>query len=809
MSLAKDTNLIAESSERATNGRPPETLAGGFNPADIYYTLFRHKWIILVGVLLGIAAAGYLYLTRTAMYASEARLLVRYVRETKSIDAPPGSAQVTSTSTGAESVLNTEIEILTSFDLAAQVADLVGPDKVLPGVAGGADRAEAAVAILKTLSVEIPRRSNAIRLSFHHSDPETAQTVLRQLIDAYRRKHAEVHRALGVADEFLTRQTDELRSRLNQTETELRTLKASVGVIFVEDAKKELLAQRSKIQQDLIAAESELSERRTVLEQARLALGVRPANEGAAPATNDAPAVVEPPLPAETLGHYRSVRARLESFRTRELDLLSQFGDDSPLLKDLRARIAAMQKVQMELEQEYPRLLAMPTPVLAPLRGDAEPRLASVDLDSLTSAVAALEARVRYLNGQWDKVKAETAILDANESRLNELERKRALEEANYRYFAANLEQARVDQAIGTGNLPNISVVQEASPPYRESRQMMKLMGKALAGGTAAGFGLAFLLEFFLDRSIRKPSQVGSLLRLPLFLTVPAIRRRALSRRAAPKASPHRAPNGRAGGPSPAVPGIPGGPTPQLAAQAGSAESHSPVAGAPAWEEQPAFLESTTTCLAQTEDPLALYHEALRDRVVMYFEINGLTHRPKLVGLTSTASGAGTTTLASGLAASLSETGDGNVLFVDMNGRNGAGVHPFYRGKAICGLDDALQQDTRSHAKVHEHLYVVTAQTGSGQRVGLVPRKFANIVPRLQAADYDYIIFDLPPVSQTSVTSKLAGLLDMTLLVLESEKAKQDGAQNALALLAESKAKVAAVLNKHRPYLPRFLQTES
>jgi Mrp family chromosome partitioning ATPase len=81
-------------------------------------------------------------------------------------------------------------------------------------------------------------------------------------------------------------------------------------------------------------------------------------------------------------------------------------------------------------------------------------------------------------------------------------------------------------------------------------------------------------------------------------------------------------------------------------------------------------------------------------------------------------------------------------------------------------------------------------------------------VPKFKASDYDYIIFDMPPISQTSVTPRLAGFMDMMLLVIESEKTDRGIVQQATALLAESKATVCAVLNKTRTYVPPRLHQE-
>jgi len=201
------------------------------------------------------------------------------------------------------------------------------------------------------------------------------------------------------------------------------------------------------------------------------------------------------------------------------------------------------------------------------------------------------------------------------------------------------------------------------------------------------------------------------------------------------------------------------------------------------------------------------FSDALRDRLMAYFETINLTCKPKLVALTGTDKGSGVSTIAAGLAASLSETGNGRVLLVDMNHERGA-AQQFFRGEADCRLDDALASGKRDAALVQENLYVVTE--GSSEKLQRVlPRRFASLVPKLKASDYDYIIFDMPPVSQTSVTSRLAGLMDMTLLIIASEKTSRDAVQQANALLSFSNATVGAVLNKTRKYIPDRLHRES
>jgi Mrp family chromosome partitioning ATPase len=78
----------------------------------------------------------------------------------------------------------------------------------------------------------------------------------------------------------------------------------------------------------------------------------------------------------------------------------------------------------------------------------------------------------------------------------------------------------------------------------------------------------------------------------------------------------------------------------------------------------------------------------------------------------------------------------------------------------------------------------------------------------MRASDYDYIIFDMPPMSQISITPRLARFMDMVLLVVESEKTDRDVAKRATNVLLETKTNVGVVLNKSRDHLPRRLQQD-
>ena len=66
----------------------------------------------------------------------------------------------------------------------------------------------------------------------------------------------------------------------------------------------------------------------------------------------------------------------------------------------------------------------------------------------------------------------------------------------------------------------------------------------------------------------------------------------------------------------------------------------------------------------------------------------------------------------------------------------------------------------------------------------------------------------MPPVNQISITPRLAGFMDMMLLVIESEKTDRDVAAHASAMLAKFKAPVGVVSNKTRSYIPTALHQD-
>jgi succinoglycan biosynthesis transport protein ExoP len=733
------------------NSKQQDAQSGGMSLGDIYFTLFRHKWKILLFSALGFLAALALLIFKPPLYESKTELDILYVVQGKSFSQPGEDANTVPLNGHGYDIILTELKILQSLDVVMGAVQTVGAEKILAKTGGGNNTNEAASLIAKNLIVESSPGSSVIDVTLQHPDPVMVQPILSEIIACYFRKHTQVHLGSVMSGDYSIQETNRLYKALAQTKEELKNAKNIAGVFSIDAADKSYEEQLSQIRTKLFAAQAELVERKEVLKEMSNALSsiLESTNTG-----------IE--ISTDKVDEYRNVCTRLGLLRKKEQELLLQYTDQSVPIKDLRAQIAGNETFKKKLEIEEPRL----TTFGVSLGATDHP---AFSLSDNAAQISALEARIKILNSQLGQIQNDAAKIDESKTTISELEQRQHRQEAELEYFLRNLEQARIDTMIGAGKAPNIGIIQSPSCPVKHwSKKLQKMAAILAVGGIAIGLVLAFLIEMFLDRSLKRPVEIEAKLGLPLFISIPDFTQNGY-------------PLAKIKGKDPLL----------LTETAGKDVSEN-AALAP-WNRQ---------------HPLRRFCEGLRDRLIVHFEVKNVTRNPKLVAVTSCATGAGVSSVAAGLAASLSETGDGNVLLVDMNVEGGA-AQQFYKGKLGCGVDDVLETEARKSALVQKNLYVAAQPVESSDNLpSVLPKHLTGLIPKLRASDYDYIIFDMPAVTQTSMTPRLARLMDMVLLVIESEKTNQEVAKKVISLLGESKANVTTVLNKTRSYVPAKLHQE-
>jgi succinoglycan biosynthesis transport protein ExoP len=741
---------------------------GGMTLPDFYHVVFRHKWAIIILSVLGFVAAAIIHFTAPTDYISEAELLIKFVRETGAPTMNTGDGQMKSVDASGEGIISTEIAILNSYDLAMQVATNFGPAKILGKKAGPSDTPNdltiaAANMVRDGLRVERYGKGPVLSITFAHPDFSLVRGLLTEIITDYQNYTIAIHGAAGANYESDQKETEDLRNYWMQAQDELHKAKKDVNVMNIDDSKKYYALTMFQDSQAIKLAQAELADLKDALATLKGTSG-----------TNTSTNKVE--IPQETIDAYTDAVELISSLK-KAYDKMRDEGmpAHNKLCLAKMEQVEKAKETKKKMEQDEPRLAKLN--LSGKVSGEAANMSLAEQITDKETEIQKKEKHIKFAQAEYDENSAALVKLEAAESRILDLEFKEKQTKENYQSFMNKLANSKIDLDLAALKNVNIAVTQQPMPPALERTKTPKKMAVAALSGILVGLAWAFLSEFYLDHSVKRAKEVEGDLGMRLFLSIPKIKRKDLRRNLlkAPKDAPE--PEAANGSMLPVVNGANG--------QNGKHEV------AP-WDPNHSLHE---------------YYEALRDRLIAYFEVNNLTHKPKLVAVTGASKGAGTTSIAVGLAASLSQTGEGKVLLIDMNYENG-GAQPFYQGKPGCELDAALTDSTRETALVQDNLYVVSGPANGDKLARMLPKKFATLVPKFEASNYDYIIFDMPPISRTGVTQRLAGFMDQMLVVVEAEKTSRDVVRQANALLAESKAKVSVVLNKTRTYVPKRLHQE-
>ncbi|NNC88661.1 MAG: hypothetical protein HKN82_09415 [Akkermansiaceae bacterium] len=739
---------------------------------DIVFIVYRHKWKIILLSLLGFAAAAAVHFSQKPSYSSGAKLLVHYLVERFPDDSLEGQPEQSRHHVAA--MMNAQVALIRSQDLALAAAEEYGPARIVPESGESATVEQAAGVIMGGLRVAMSSGSNILNVSFQHKDPEVARGVLSELVTRYFDRHLDIHRSIGAFGEVEGKR-DIVRSKLRATEDELNKLKNDAGVINLDAAISILDEQLATTRRDLLSGKASLAE------QAAHIGALEEVNKRRLPGPEEmALAEVErlkaknrPKPDLEDIARYEVLKMNLQKLNLRRIDLLAKYTAQNRNVLITEEQIRQVDEERLRLVRKFPQL------ALAGMQIPEDRAL--IDLTNAKARQAALSARNAEIERQLQMLQGEHRALAEKSARILELERRKRIEEEMYTNLDLSLEKARADETLDPSKIPNISVVESPTISTRFYSDRFKKLIKGLAlSGIVAGLGLAFLIELFLDRTVKRPQEVESRLHIPVMLAIPYVNRKVSKRRRLAMSDEREKeppPWGELAGVAPAasdLPYLPGGPGEDL-------------------------------------EFILPYATAIRDRIVYHFELNDLHHKPKLVALTGLSEGAGTTTIAMGLARSFAESGSARVLLVDLSSGMGATANGSANGNAngqSCSLDAAVQLGRGLPGRNGDDNLVLArvAPDGNGAMSSFAPKHLYDLLPELRSSDFDYIIFDMPPLAPTSPTVAMAGIMDQVLLVLEAESTNRESLRKYYADLTAGKPDVACVFNKRRKQNPRWLE---
>ena len=467
------------------------------NIRDILTAFFRHKFIgLAVFLLIFSGVAAWIYFSET-LYEAKASLILKFGRE-HIIRPEVGDAQYSKFST--DSVVQSELSILASKDLAKRVVAAIGPGKMYPQFWNSPPQdSEEAVEgasglLLSRLSPVHIKNSNVIVISFFHPEPQMAAVVLNTLIEILKEKHLQVFSDPKAS--FLTKQLQDYRVQLEQSEGDLQAFKRKhdLSSPLVEQQKR-LLNQRASLD----------SQYKTIKNQLQ---GL----EGKMQSLDTQMETILENIPVTTVeggGNLEKAKADLFALKREEQKLLTKYTETSFPVQTLRREIDQVEKFILA-EQKNERVNTIASGKKAMYSRLEADRLAAA------SESTTIQASSKVMALQIADLDKKIKRLDELNKELIVLERRRAADEQNYQLYLKKVEEAKVSEEMDRLKMSNISVIQPAEIPRRpagRSTNFKLIVGVLL--GTIMGTGISLVLEYF-GGGYTRPDQAAEDLGLPV-----------------------------------------------------------------------------------------------------------------------------------------------------------------------------------------------------------------------------------------------------------------------------------------------------
>ncbi|MDR2017694.1 MAG: GumC family protein [Syntrophobacterales bacterium] len=416
---------------------------------DFLTIVFKHKAKIIgiFSICFVIATAIAIQLPRT--YEAKSILLVKLGRE---FSRPEVGASGQGLAISPETIMESEIQILTGKELISKVIDSVGLANIYPDLnkmpKNGMQQAQAIRMFEGSLAVTNPSKSTLLHVAFTHQNPYIAAKVVNTLVDNFKDKHLEVFK--GDTTSFLKSQRDIFQEKLRESEDNLKRFKEKNRIFSFDEQKSSLIEQIGALDGSLKMAQSQINE----LEQKAAFIRSSRWNTDT----------------------HQEMRTHLLTLQQKERELLEKYTEDSKTVQIVRGEIQATKDgIKKNLEE-----------------------LRQLELTKIEGELGIIKVRANSLKGQLGQAHGELRVLDSLGRELQALKRDVSQHEQNYQTYVKKLEESLIMDDMDRQKIIAISVLEKAMPPVSPKTRKLK-SGQMVAvgsfGGLAGGVALAILLE--------------------------------------------------------------------------------------------------------------------------------------------------------------------------------------------------------------------------------------------------------------------------------------------------------------------------
>lgn len=467
---------------------------------DLLTVFFKHRAKILIIFSIVVAMVTISTFLAAPVYEAKSTLLVKYGREYMNQSEVGSNQPIMSLS--REEIINSEIQILKSPDLAKRVIEAIKIGQIYPDLVKNPpkDTQPMDVAIArfeKSLNVEDIKKSSVIQVSFEHMNPQIASKSVNLLVDNFREKHLQVFSS--PQSSFLEGQVAVIRKKLLASESDMQSFKQKNRVYSLDEQRSLLLKQRTDLASETLSAQNTIDELQRRLSTLRARTKSLTSSNTMYTGTERDKIIVE-------------AKSRLLALQINQQELLRKYKGENRLVVENDKQIQLVKNFLREQEEDISKKVMTGNVVYQDAQRDA------VRTEADLSAQRAKYATLRMQLGQLD---GEIKELDLREKEMQNLKRELATNEKKFQVYGEKMEDARIADDMNKLKLANISIIQPASTPVvpiKPKKGLNILLGMLF--GALSGIGYALISERN-SQGLASPEIAEKRLNLTVLATIP------------------------------------------------------------------------------------------------------------------------------------------------------------------------------------------------------------------------------------------------------------------------------------------------
>ncbi|MBV8438302.1 MAG: polysaccharide biosynthesis tyrosine autokinase [Silvibacterium sp.] len=483
-----------------TIGTAPAAERSVLTPADFRKVLIKRKWIIILGIVIGVAYAIFYIVTTVPQYEAIARLHIDLSRSTN-IGIEDLIEQKLSGGQDAGEKLQTELRIMQSDSVTMEVINRLDLFHKAPyselfakqpysGQLSPAQRYALIHAFQGATKVIVLPNTEVVEVHFQNRDPSVAANTANAIVDAYLdRDLRSRYEGTTRVSNWLTRQLSAVKKQVEDAQKSLTDYQRQNNLLTLDGQGGSLLTDSLRtVNQQLAEAEAD-----RIVKEARYKM-----------AQTRNPDLLISVAPGTVLSGLRGQQADL---MVQAAQLKSKFGPDYPKVRELDKQLAS---VQADIDAEINDLT----------KRFAEEYNAAVKTESL-------------LQDRLNKTKQDAYKENESAAQFDIL--KHGAESASELYDSLQMKLKEAGITAGL-NSNNVDIIDQASiPPFPVLPKKQSALIFGFLGGLIGGIALAFFFES-LDDTIRTSDDAEAISQLPTLAVIPHFV--ITSRKGAPPTTP-------------------------------------------------------------------------------------------------------------------------------------------------------------------------------------------------------------------------------------------------------------------------------